>query len=289
MCIDVKHNTWQVTRHNEREGHCTWDGDCASPEVNTDGPASACHNDEATCTGPCSSQTKAKWCPSGSYHIANTIDCVDCGEKQFHDHAATSLIPPIPVSQHLPSGRVGIVWASGHQHDGALGIQIWVHMPGQAESEKTLVCHSAPVIGSEVDVTGNEAGYITGQMACRRDEPIEVPLGSMVTIRSIYDAHPPKCAPALLFLCRGFWFLYIYSQDMPHAHEKSNFESGISTLHTANCAHTPQVRSGWLFHAKERSHVRSHGRDGLRAPTMGGHGCLRSGCSNHKEQLRWCF
>jgi hypothetical protein len=34
---------------------------------------------------------------------------------------------------------------------------------------------------------------VTGQMACRRDEPIEVPVGSTVTIRSIYDAHLPKC------------------------------------------------------------------------------------------------
>ena len=117
----------------------------------------------------------------------HTLDCVDCPEAVlFSDNAGY-------LSDSLPSGRVGIAWASGHQHDGALGIQIWLKKPGQTDSEKTLICHSAPVIGSEVGVAGNEAGFVTGQMACRRDEPIEVPVGSTVTIRSIYDAHLPKC------------------------------------------------------------------------------------------------
>ena len=73
---------------------------------------------------------------------------------------------------------------------------MWLTKPGQKDNEKTLICHSAPVIGSEVGVAGNEAGFVTGQMPCRLDEPIEAPVGSTVTIRSIYDAHRPKCVPA---------------------------------------------------------------------------------------------
>lgn len=116
----------------------------------------------------------------------HTLDCVDCPPAVLAaDHAEY-------LSDPLPSGRVGIAWAAGHQHDGALGLQLWLKKPGQTDSEKTLVCHSAPVIGSEVGVAGNEAGFVTGQMACRRDEPIEVPVGSTLTIRSIYDAHRPK-------------------------------------------------------------------------------------------------
>ncbi len=117
----------------------------------------------------------------------HTLDCVDCPEPVlFSDNAGY-------LSDPLPSGRVGIAWASGHQHDGALGIQMWLKKPGQTDSEKTLICHSAPVIGSEPGVAGNEAGFVTGQMACRLDEPLEIPVGSTVTIHSTYDAHPPKC------------------------------------------------------------------------------------------------
>ncbi len=116
-----------------------------------------------------------------------TLDCVDCPPAIVQSDNAGYLSDP------LPSGRVGIAWAAGHQHDGALGLQLWLKKPGQTDSEKTLICHSAPVIGSEVGVAGNEAGFVTGQMACRRDEPIEVPVGSTLTIRSIYDAHRPKC------------------------------------------------------------------------------------------------
>ena len=120
----------------------------------------------------------------------NTLDCIDCAAPSVSTDNRGYLSDP------LPSGRVGIAWASGHQHDGALGLQMWLTKPGQKDNEKTLICHSAPVIGSEVGVAGNEAGFVTGQMPCRLDEPIEAPVGSTVTIRSIYDAHRPKCVPA---------------------------------------------------------------------------------------------
>jgi len=116
----------------------------------------------------------------------HTLECADCPALSQPSDNPEYLVDP------LPSGRVGIAWAAGHQHDGALGIQLWLKKPGQTESEKTLVCHSAPVIGSETGIAGNELGFVTGQMACRRDEPIEVPVGSTLTIRSIYDAHRPK-------------------------------------------------------------------------------------------------
>ena len=154
----------------------------------------------------------------------NTLDCIDCPAP------SVSSDNPGYLSDPLPSGRVGIAWAAGHQHDGALGLQLWLKKPGQTDSEKTLICHSAPVIGSEVGVAGNEAGFVTGQMACRLDEPIEAPVGSTVTIRSIYDAHRPKCVlarcpadsrglpetrprtPSLL-VCSGTGFVCRYNQD----------------------------------------------------------------------------
>lgn len=116
----------------------------------------------------------------------NTLECTDCPAPAVAtDHAEY-------LSDSLPSARVGIAWAAGHQHDGALGIQLWLRKPGETDGQKTLICHSAPVIGSEDGVAGNERGFVTGQMACRLDEPIEVPVGSVLTIRSIYDAHRPR-------------------------------------------------------------------------------------------------
>ena len=55
----------------------------------------------------------------------NSIDCVDCPEPVLFSDNADYLSDP------LPSRRVGIAWASGHQHDGALGIQLWLKKPGQ--------------------------------------------------------------------------------------------------------------------------------------------------------------
>lgn len=119
------------------------------------------------------------------------VACIDCPSAGKHP----MLAPGAPSGSStlnfpLPSSRVGIVWASGHQHDGALGIQLWLRRPGSADKE--LICHSAPVIGSEDGVSGNEKGFITGIEPCRLDSPIEVPVGSTLEVRSMYDAHPPR-------------------------------------------------------------------------------------------------
>ncbi len=122
---------------------------------------------------------------------SDRITCIDCPHSTKHNLPA----PGAPsgastVSIPLPSARVGVAWASGHQHDGALGIQLWLQRPGSMSKE--LICHSAPVIGSEDGIAGNEKGFITGIEPCRRDDPLEVPVGSTLQVRSMYDAHPPR-------------------------------------------------------------------------------------------------
>ena len=122
-----------------------------------------------------------------SDHVA----CIDCPSSTKHDMPAPGAPSGSSTLQiPLPSTRVGIVWASGHQHDGALGIQLWMQRPDSTNKE--LICHSAPVIGSEDGIAGNEKGFITGIEPCRLDEPIEVPVGSILEVRSMYDAHPPR-------------------------------------------------------------------------------------------------
>jgi hypothetical protein len=65
--------------------HCTWDGSCDSPLVNTDGPGAVCHNSENMCTGPCTGngQFDTQWCP-GNVLVgggdAGTVETYSQGE-----------------------------------------------------------------------------------------------------------------------------------------------------------------------------------------------------------------
>jgi len=86
-------------------------------------------------------------------------------------------------------GSMGLVWATGHQHDGAMGIELWMTPPDSNTTTKLF--GSEPVYGTEEGVAGNELGFIVGNTIGRWTEPIVIPDGARLLVKSKYDSHPP--------------------------------------------------------------------------------------------------
>lgn len=121
------------------------------------------------------------------------IRCTSClTTQQFEATVGSPVANDDALESALPSasGENGIVWALGHQHDGGLGIQLWMRLPYEADFK--LVCASAPAYGTETGQAGNDEGFVVGQNPCRFGEPIATPDGAVLQIRSIYDAHAPR-------------------------------------------------------------------------------------------------
>jgi len=117
------------------------------------------------------------------------FQCSNC--PQFDPQFAPGDATQSSVGQMGPAtnGTLGLVWATGHQHDGALGIELWLKRPDEAAASK--IFHSEPQYGSEEGVAGNELGFIVGFSIGSWTDPIPIPEGSYLRVVSKYDAHPP--------------------------------------------------------------------------------------------------
>jgi len=86
-------------------------------------------------------------------------------------------------------GPLGLVWATGHQHDGALGMELWMLPPGSNTTTKIFT--SEAMYGSQEGVAGDELGFVVGNTIGRWTDPIVIPEGAHLIVKSKYDAHPP--------------------------------------------------------------------------------------------------
>ena len=83
----------------------------------------------------------------------------------------------------MPAHVCTKVWATGHQHDGALGMELWLN--------GTKIFETAPSYGSEENVPGNELGFIVGDTIGSWSKPVPIADGSRLSVVSKYDSHPP--------------------------------------------------------------------------------------------------
>jgi len=87
------------------------------------------------------------------------------------------------------AGDVGVVWASGHMHEGGHSLDLLVKKPG--ESQYSLLFTSMPKYGQQEGVAGDELGFVVGDSIITPDTPFRIPVRSLVKVVSRYDATPP--------------------------------------------------------------------------------------------------
>eukprot|EP00947_MAST-08B_sp_MAST-8B-sp1_P001845 g1845.t1 len=117
-----------------------------------------------------------------------------------------------PGNPYLTSYRVprkpGLVWAMGHQHIGALGLELYLTPPppqarkrkgnGKAKAEEEegekLIFASSPRYGTkDGGVAGDERGFLV-QMSSQEwgSAPVPISEGTVLTVRSVYESHVPR-------------------------------------------------------------------------------------------------
>jgi hypothetical protein len=97
---------------------------------------------------------------------------------------------PITAVQAVPPARkLGLIWAAGHQHDGSMGVELWLKQPGESVGKKLF--ESLPEYGSQPGVPGNELGFVVGFSIGRWTPPVEIEQGATLTVVSKYEAHSP--------------------------------------------------------------------------------------------------
>lgn len=138
----------------------------------------ACLNQSAN--PMCVHRKVSDWVFSGG-----VFNCTSCPP---FDH---NVAPGKPAMSHLPTPFInaGLVWATGHQHDGAMGLELWLTPPNASEPE--LLFESVPSYGSEEGVPGNELGFLVAHTIKTWENPVPIQEGAKLRVVSKYDAHPP--------------------------------------------------------------------------------------------------
>jgi len=137
----------------------------------------------------CVNQTDNPMCihaKESEWTFANGIfNCSSCPQYDF------AVAPGRPQNNHMamPFRNAGLIWATGHQHDGAMGIELWMTPPGGTEPK--LLFESVPSYGSEEGVAGNEKGFLIAHSIKTWETPVPIRDGTKLKVVSKYDAHPP--------------------------------------------------------------------------------------------------
>jgi hypothetical protein len=92
FCVPPGSNTYPQcdTPWVDRD-HCSWDGQCNTAVINTQGDAAACHESQATCLRACSTQVRGRWCPGAPPPPPGQCPpgCIFSAPAGDHDDAAT--------------------------------------------------------------------------------------------------------------------------------------------------------------------------------------------------------
>jgi len=143
------------------------------PSCKTDGSNPLCFHRQAS-----------EWVLTGG-----VFHCTSCPEFDPQHAPGGAEASHVGQMGSVNNGTLGLVWATGHQHDGALGIELWLRRPDEAAAHK--IFESVPSYGSEEGIAGNELGFVVGFSIGSWPDPVLIPEGSLLTVMSKYDAHPP--------------------------------------------------------------------------------------------------